>query len=67
MEVVDNGIMLAWPSAMDAGLSSSVFWITLATSLVFAAVAAFPVNRWLIARGRGHAYAHAHAHAYHQH
>jgi hypothetical protein len=27
-----------------------------------AAVAAFPVNRWLIARGRGHAVAHAHHH-----
>jgi uncharacterized membrane protein YbhN (UPF0104 family) len=63
MEVVDNGVMLAWPGAMEAGLSSSVFWIALATSLVIAAVAAFPVNRWLIARGRGH----AHAHAYHQH
>jgi len=60
MEVVDNGVMLAWPGAMDAGLSSPVFWIALATSLVIAALAAFPVNRWLIARGRGHAQAHAH-------
>jgi hypothetical protein len=60
MEVVDNGVMLAWPGAMDAGVSSSVFWMALATSLVIAALAAFPVNRWLIARGHGHAQAHAH-------
>jgi hypothetical protein len=32
-----------------------LFWWSLAVSLVIAFVAAFPVNRWLIARGRGHA------------
>jgi hypothetical protein len=32
----------------------------MAISLGIAGVAAFPVNRWLIARGRGHALAHAH-------
>jgi len=60
MEVVDNAIMLVIPGAMDAGLGSIVFWAALATSLAIAAVAAFPVNRWLIARGRGHAIVHAH-------
>lgn len=60
MEVVDNAIMWAWPGAMDAGLDSTVFWIALAVSLVIAGVAAYPVNRWLIARGRGHALVHAH-------
>jgi hypothetical protein len=29
-------------------------------ALAVAWVAAFPVNRWLIARGRGHAVVHAH-------
>jgi len=60
MEVVDNAIMLAWPGAMDAGLAHPLFWIALGMSLVIAAVAAYPVNRWLIARGRGHALAHGH-------
>jgi hypothetical protein len=60
MEVVDNAIMLAVPGAMDAGLSSMLFWGALAASLAIAALAAFPVNRWLIARGRGHAVVHAH-------
>ncbi|MDK1493782.1 DUF4396 domain-containing protein [Sinorhizobium sp. 7-81] len=60
MELVDNAMMLAIPGAMDAGLSSPHFWISLAVSLVIAGGAAFPVNRWLIARGRGHAVIHAH-------
>jgi hypothetical protein len=45
---------------MDAGLADPLFWGSLAFALAFAAAAAFPVNRWLIARGRGHAVAHAH-------
>jgi hypothetical protein len=62
MEIVDNAIMLVIPGAMDATLSSVLFWLSLALSLAVAAVAAFPVNRWLIARGRGHAVVHAHHH-----
>ena len=62
MEIVDNAVMLAIPGAMDAGLASVLFWGSLAVSLAIAAVAAFPVNRWLIARGRGHAVVHAHHH-----
>jgi hypothetical protein len=60
MEIVDNAIMLAIPGAMDAPLSSPLFWGSLAFALAVAAVAAFPVNRWLISRGRGHAVVHAH-------
>ena len=60
MEIVDNAIMLVIPGAMDAGLDSVLFWGSLAFALAVAAVAAFPVNRWLIARGRGHAVVHAH-------
>lgn len=59
MEVVDNAIMLAVPGAMEAPLDSLLFWGSLAVALAVAAVAAFPVNRWLIARGRGHAVVHA--------
>ena len=60
MEVVDNGIMLAVPGAMDTPLDSARFWSSLLLSLVLAGIAAFPVNRWLIARGRGHAVVGAH-------
>jgi hypothetical protein len=59
MEVVDNGVMLAIPGAMDATLDSPLFWGSMAVALAIAAVAAFPLNRWLIARGKGHAVVHA--------
>jgi hypothetical protein len=60
MEVVDNAIMLVIPGAMDAGLGSLLFWGSLAVALLIAGAAAFPVNRWLIARGYGHALVHHH-------
>lgn len=59
MEIVDNGLMLVIPGAMDAHLDEPRFWLALAVSLVAAAAAAYPVNLWLIGRGRGHAVAHA--------
>lgn len=59
MEIVDNAIMLLIPGAMDAGLTSMLFWASLAVALLVAGVAAFPVNRWLITRGRGHAVVHS--------
>lgn len=59
MEIVDNLIMLVIPGAMTAGLSSPLFWGSLIVSLAVAGLAAFPVNRWLIARGKGHAVVHA--------
>lgn len=62
MEIVDNLVMLAVPGAMDAPLSSPLFWGALAFALVVAGVAAYPVNRWLIGRGLGHAVVHAHHH-----
>jgi hypothetical protein len=62
MEIVDNAIMLVIPGAMDAGLSTVLFWGSLAFALAVAAVAAFPINRWLIARGKGHAVVQAHHH-----
>ena len=69
MEIVDNAIMLAVPGAMDAPPQAPLFWGSLLTSLLIAGAAAFPVNRWLIARGRGHAVVHAHhgAHGRHHH
>jgi len=65
MEIVDNAIMLVIPGAMDAGLGTVLFWVSLGISLAVAAVAAFPVNRWLIARGKGHAVVHEHHHHHH--
>ncbi|MDP8953175.1 MAG: DUF4396 domain-containing protein [Actinomycetota bacterium] len=58
MEIVDNAVMLVIPGAMEAGLMSPLFWGSLAFALVVAFMVAFPVNRYLIARGRGHAVVH---------
>lgn len=58
IEIVDNLIVLAVPGAMEAGLGSILFWGSLAFALAVAFVAAVPVNRRLIARGRGHAAVH---------
>ena len=58
MEIVDTVFMLAVPGAMNAQLDESLFWISLAASLVIAGLAAYPANRWLITRGRGHAIVH---------
>jgi hypothetical protein len=58
MELVDNAIVLVVPGALEAGLSSLLFWGSLSFALAIAFVAAVPVNRWLIARGRGHAVVH---------
>ena len=60
MEIVDNAIMLVIPGAMNAGLGSGLFWGSLTVALLIAGAAAFPVNRWLIARGKGHAVVHQH-------
>jgi len=58
MEIVDNAVVLVIPGAMEAGLGSLLFWGSLAIALGIAFVAAFPVNRYLISRGRGHAVVH---------
>ena len=63
MEIVDNLTVLLIPGAMEAGPLDLLFWGSLAVALAVAFVAAFPVNRYLIARGRGHAV----VHEYHGH
>jgi hypothetical protein len=62
MEILDNAVVLAVPGAMNAGLTSLLFWASLAFSLVVAFVLTTPVNKWLIGRGRGHAVVHQYHH-----
>lgn len=65
MEIVDNGMLLAIPGAMDSGLSSWLFWGSLAVALAVAFVVTVPVNKWTISRGKGHAVVHEMAHSHH--
>lgn len=58
MEVVDNAVMAAIPGAMDAGLVNPVFWVGMTIALTVAFFAAYPVNRYLLRRGKGHALTH---------
>jgi hypothetical protein len=58
MELVDNGVMLVIPGAMQSGLDDVLFWGALSFALVVAGAFALPLNRWLIARGKGHAAVH---------
>ena len=59
MEIIDNAVVVAVPGAMDAGITSALFWGALAVSLAVAFVLTTPVNRWLMSRGKGHAVMHA--------
>jgi Sec-independent protein secretion pathway component TatC len=73
MEIVDNLVMAAIPGAMDATLVSPIFWLSMMLALAVAFAAAFPVNRYLLIKGKGHALAHKyhqgdhHDHAEHAH
>jgi hypothetical protein len=60
MEIVDNLFILLLPGAIAAELDDPLFWWSLTVALLIAGVVAFPLNRWLIRRGRGHAVVHAH-------
>jgi hypothetical protein len=55
MEIVDNLVMALIPGAMEAGLVNPLFWVTMPIALAVAFVAAYPVNRYLLSKGKGHA------------
>ncbi|MFI6597727.1 DUF4396 domain-containing protein [Nonomuraea sp. NPDC050536] len=59
MEIVDNGVMVVVPGAMNAGLGQLLFWLSLAFSLVIAFLVTTPINKWIIGKGKGHAVVHA--------
>jgi hypothetical protein len=58
MELVDNAVMAVIPGAMEAGLVNAVFWVGMMIALTAAFLAAYPVNRFLLQRGKGHALTH---------
>ncbi|MPY63616.1 DUF4396 domain-containing protein [Streptomyces spongiae] len=62
MELVDNGVILLVPGAMDAHLADALFWGALALAFAVAFLVTTPVNKWMIGRGRGHAVVHQYHH-----
>lgn len=65
MELSDNAFILVVPGAINAGLNTALFWISLGISLVVAYAVAYPVNRSLISRGKGHAVVAEYHHGHH--
>ncbi|HCH34183.1 TPA: hypothetical protein DEW05_01465 [Candidatus Saccharibacteria bacterium] len=55
MEVVDNVVMALIPGAMSAGIVNPLFWLSMPIALAAAYMAAFPVNKYLLSKGKGHA------------
>ncbi|MFG1946425.1 DUF4396 domain-containing protein [Nonomuraea sp. NPDC048826] len=62
MEIVDNAVIVVIPGAMEAGLTSGLFWGSLAVAFLVAFLVTTPVNKWLIGRGGGHAVIHEYHH-----
>ena len=62
MELVDNAVMMVIPGAMDATLLDGLFWLSMALALAAAFAVAYPVNVYLLNRGKGHAITHKHMH-----
>ena len=59
MEIVDNAIILLDPGRLGGrARRPALLGHRSAVALVIAGACAFPVNRWLIARGKGHAAVH---------
>jgi len=67
MEIVDNGFIMIVPGAIHAGLDTALFWVSMALALVAAFIVAFPVNKYLIAKGMGHAVVHQYHHDHNHH
>lgn len=55
MELVDNAVMYLIPGAMHATITDPLFWASMAIALTVAYFAAYPVNRYLLTKGKGHA------------
>ena len=60
MTIVDNLLMLLIPGAMDKNMLHPVYWLSRSLALVAAFIVAYPVNLYLLKRGKGHALMHHH-------
>jgi len=55
MTVADNICMLLIPGAFDKDLSHPVYWLSRIIAMSVAFLAAWPVNYYLLTKGKGHA------------
>lgn len=64
MTVADNILMLIIPGAMNKDLLHPVYWLSRIISLTVAFIVAYPVNSYLLKRGKGHALMHEYHHGH---
>jgi hypothetical protein len=60
MTIVDNICMLLIPGAFDKDLSHPVYWLSRIIAVTAAFIVAWPVNYYLLSKGKGHALHHHH-------
>jgi hypothetical protein len=65
MTIVDNILILVLPGALNKNLENPMYWLSRIIALSAAYVAAYPVNLYLLKRGKGHALTHSYHH--HEH
>lgn len=58
MTIADNICMMLIPGAFDKDLAHPVYWLSRVIAMTFAFIAAWPVNYYLLSKGKGHALAH---------
>lgn len=64
MTVADNIIMVTVPGAMEKDLAHPIYWASRLLAITAAFIVAFPVNYWLLKKGKGHALTHEHMHTH---
>jgi hypothetical protein len=67
MTLVDNLLMLSLPGAFDKNLTHTLYWVSRIISFTVAFIAAYPVNLYLLNRGKGHALMHEYHTSDHHH
>jgi hypothetical protein len=60
MTIVDNMCMAFIPGAFDKDLSHPVYWLSRIIAITAAFIVAWPVNYYLLRKGKGHALTHHH-------
>jgi hypothetical protein len=66
MTIVDNISMVTIPGAFEKDLTHPVYWISRIISLAAAFIIAWPVNYYLLSKGKGHALTHKYMHDDHE-
>ena len=62
MTIVDNVIMLVVPGAMNKDLTHPMYWTSRLLCMTAAFLVSYPVNLYLLRRGKGHALTHQYHH-----